>query len=303
MYAHRLWNRSPGQVRTGVMKFRPLGFGLLFGVLLLSLWKFLLSFQQEVDAAELRSLSNFQILHLPPKITPLWRLELQEALEGAPEVKLLDPSSLTAARKLLTSLPWVDPVSIQVERHLPDGIRMEFQPRKPRLLAHWRGKYVAISRKGITIPKGLPEEAYQGIAVVPLDDDVQLPPPGRRVAHPLIQEALACADEYYAIRRESGLDLIGMERMPGYPKSTPGVPPALSFFTRDGRRILWGRAEKTKGPLRIPLEQKARRLHVVLTDYPKLEGVSQVHLHTPLVRLFSEAGERLPLPSMPGLAE
>lgn len=285
------------------MKFRPLGFGLLFGLLLLSAWKFLLTFQQEVDAAELRPLSNYQVLALPQKITPLWQEELREALQNAPEVRLLDPSALVAARKLLTSLPWVDPLTIQVERTLPEGIRLEFQPRKPCLLAHWRGKYVAISRKGFTIPKGLPEESFQGIAIVPLDDDVQLPPPGRRVSHPLIQEAIACSDEYYAIRRESGLDLIGMERMPGYPKNTPGVPPALSFFTRDGRRLLWGRAETTKDPLRIPLEQKARRLHVVLTDYPGMAGLSQVHLHTQKVRLFSKSGEKLPLPSMPDLAE
>jgi hypothetical protein len=260
-------------------------------------------FGNRVDASEMRNLSNYRVESLPVDISSQWRQQLDQIWQAQGEVALLDPRSLSTTRSAINQLAWIDPLSVQVQLSLPDGIRVEFQPRRPMALVRWHGKNYAVSSKGFVIPDGLPPQALKPLPIILLEDDAQLPPAGKRVADPLVQSALHVCEEFLAVKSNFGLDLVGIERMPGYPRQSPGVPPALAFVTRNGKRILWGRSDNMRDPLAIPLDQKVRRLTVIVKDYPNLDELGQVHLHTSKVRLFSPSGDSMTLPSMPSIAD
>jgi len=285
------------------MSVRPLGILLSVVLIVGAGWSLAGFSESPIEATEMRSLAHFRVEALPVNLTPQWQAELKEALAAAPEVPLLDPASLQKARRALVALPWIDPISVEAELALPDGIRVSFEPRQPRLVILHQGERVVVSRKGFVIPDGLPEISFEDIAVLPVSQATRLPEPGRRVADPLVQAALRASDEYYELAGNGALKLVGLERMPGYPESSPGVPPALAFVTHDGRRIFWGRSANMRDPLGIPLAEKWNRLDVILHDYPGLRGLKEVHLHLPKVRLVGEQGNLMTLPSLPALVE
>ena len=266
-------------------------------------WSATNMFGDRLDAAELRDMANYRVDSLPVDLSAKWRKQLDQVLSAQGEVPLLDPNALSVARAAINQLPWIDPLSVQVALHLPDGIRVEFQPRRPLAMVRWQGQNHAVSAKGFIIPAGLPSKALAQMPLILLEDDASLPKPGKRIADPLVQSALLAHDEFRAIKKNFNLDLVAIERMPGYPRQSPGVAPALAFVTRDGKRILWGRSIYAADPLALSIDQKVRRLKIVMTDYPNLDGLGQVHLHTPKVRLFSPAGDLMPLDSMPEIAE
>ncbi len=251
-----------------------------------------------LEAARLRSLSHFRAEAWPDRLPAPWRAELERALSRAPAADLLDPSSLELARQLLAGVSWVAPDSIQVQLALPDGIELRYRPRRPLLAVLDHGRRVGVAEDLAVLPAGLPDDLLAMLAVVPLDPDASLPVAGRAVADPLVQEAVRAAPEFYALRDQLHLDLVGIERRPGYPRASPGVPPALAFRTRDGIRISWGRAVADRDPGGMPVERKILRLRAVLAEHPGLRGLENVEVDLPRVHLYGPDGGELPIPEV-----
>ena len=249
-----------------------------------------------VSAAERRSLARHQVLQLPVAIPQAWEQQLRQALSRGPEVRLIDADALEVARGLLLELPWVDPGSVEARLQLPDGVRVEFAPRRLALAVLIDGQRTALAEDGSVLPKGLSRGVLEALPVVPLPSGTRLPAPGRRVADPLVQEALSVLPELQAVEERTGLDLLAIERRPGYPSDSPGVAPALALVTRGGARIGWGRSWETVDPLGVPFEVKLRRLLRVLQRYPSLEGVSFADIDSPKVQVYDLVAAELPLP-------
>ncbi|HEX9793334.1 MAG TPA: hypothetical protein VGC54_05060 [Planctomycetota bacterium] len=254
----------------------------------------------EVHAGEgLRSLAEYRVEALPEELPPEWGALLASRLAGAPEVSLLDPRARGAARELIGSVPWIDPDSVHVELDHPHGLRVSFEPRRPRLRLFRQGVAIALlDPEGTVLPAGVPRHYLELMAGVHLDGDGVLPPPGRRVADALVQEALATLDEFYALRERTGLDLWSMARQSDFPASARAVAPPLSFLLGDGTVLEWGRSRAWRDPLlpALDVEQKTLRLEAVLAAHPGLQGVGRVVLDGPLLRVYGLRGEPLPAP-------
>ncbi|RMH01196.1 MAG: hypothetical protein D6702_12045 [Planctomycetota bacterium] len=275
----------------------PAAVGALL-LLLLAWWAVTLQ-HGGVEAGEVRSLSRYRIEKLPARLPEAWRHQLDQALAAAPAVRLLDPQAPAAAAAALRSLPWIDPDSVEARLQLPDGIAVDFRPRRLGVAVLCRGRYTVVALDGTVLPEGLPTASLAFLARVPLADPEALPEPGLRVADPLVQEALRAVYEFDAAREVLAGDLVAIERQPGYPPATPGVPPALAFVTRRGCRLHWGRSAASRDPFGVPAELKLRRLAAVLRFRPGLAGLAHVVLDGPRVRLYDQdGGEVLPPPEL-----
>lgn len=256
-------------------------------------WKGAFSLQ----AADVRrELSNYRLERMPAVPEEWWRA-LQARLDSAPSVSLLDPEAEEIVAELFRELPWIDAASVQVQRRMPEGFRVLFLPRQPDLLlTEGAALRAQLDADGTVIPPGLPEGELGALLCVPMDARMDLPAPGRRIADPLVHEALRAAPEAYALRRDFQLPIVRIERQPGYPADAPGVPPALSFVLADGRSIQWGRSEAAGATLTPPRAQKEARLAAVLARYPGLRGVQTLVLDRDHVRALDPQGAPLPLP-------
>lgn len=278
------------------MRRRALGFGLILALALLAWWAASLQ-GTGVQAGELRRLSWYRVERLPADLPAAWRAELEQALAAAPEVELLGPDALPAAARVLRGLSWVDPDSVATRLRLPEGIEIDFEPRVLGVAVLDRGRLVPLSRDGVVLSPGLPRELLALLAVVRAEEDGALPEVGRRVADPLLQEALRAVFEFDAVRTALNGDLVAIERQPGYPRGADGVPPALAFVTRGGCRLHWGRTAVSRDPGGIPAALKLDRLARVLAFRPALAGLRHVVLDGPRVHLVDAGGAELALPA------
>jgi len=250
----------------------------------------------EASAGLRRRLSDFRVERLPVALPEPWRREMAEVLARGPEISLLDPRAPALARELLLGVSWVDPASVQVDLQLPEGLRAVFRPRQVTYRVQREGRTAGVvSDAGVLLPEGYPEKWLLSVPAVPLTPGFELPPAGRKLADPLVRAALDARDEFYALRKETGLDLMRIEREEGFPPEAR-VPPPLSFVTAEGAEIFWGRPDAARDPLGVPLEVKARRLAAVLRAWPGLRGVGRVVLDRPLLRIFDDRGRPLALP-------
>ncbi|MFQ5748010.1 MAG: hypothetical protein ACE5H3_00970 [Planctomycetota bacterium] len=250
----------------------------------------------EASAGLRRRLSDFRVERLPVALPEPWRREMAAALARGSEISLLDPRAPALARELLLGVSWIDPATVQVELQLPEGLRAVFRPRQVTFRVQREGRTVGVvSDGGVLLPEGYPEKWLLSVPAVPQTPGFELPPPGRRLADPLVRSALNARDEFYALRRETGLDLMRIEREEGFPLEAR-VPPPLSFVTAGGAEIFWGHPEAARDPLGVPLEVKARRLAAVLRAWPGLRGVGRVVVDRPLLRILDDRGRPLALP-------
>lgn len=246
---------------------------------------------------EPRSLSTVRMDQLPEGLPPAWQAQFEAAFEDAPEMSLLDPAASALVRDRLATVAWIDPRSVRVQSALPDGLRVRYRPRTPRLVVTRNAAPVAVlAADGAVLPEGLPESWQTRYLQVPLEPGAVLPAPGDRVSDPLLQEALEVWEEAVTVAENTGLKIASIERQADYPQEAPGVPPALCFRLQDGREIDWGRAVRSRDPWGVPLERKVLRLRKVLKAYPELAGVHRLRLDHPLLRLYGPDGAELELP-------
>ncbi len=250
-----------------------------------------------------RDLSQLRFDQLPKNLPAAWQAQLSDAFVGAPEMSLMDPGAMDEVRDRLSRVAWIDPSSVRVASALPDGLRVKYRPRVPRLIVTSNAVPVGIlARDGTLLPEGIPDSLAVKYMKVPLEPGEVLPPIGGRVANALLQEALDVADEAYTLRTASGLQIASIERQSGYPLNAGGVPPALCFRLADGREIGWGRAESSDDPSGQSLARKVVRLREVLEAFPDLVGVHRIQLDYPELHLYGPDGVELPLPeSLRGL--
>lgn len=244
-----------------------------------------------------RDLSQLRFDQLPEGLPAAWQTQLSDAFAGAPEMSLMDPSAVDEVRDRLARVAWIDPASVRVASALPDGLRVKYRPRVPRLVVTSNAVPVGIlASDGTLLPEGIPDSWVAKYLQVPLEPGEALPPVGGRVSNALLQEALDVWDEAYTVRSASGLKIKSIERQSGYPVEAGGVPPALCFRLADGREIGWGRAEGSGDPWGQPLERKIVRLRKVLQAFPDLVGVHRLQLDYPELHLYGQDGAELPLP-------
>lgn len=252
-----------------------------------------------------RELSRMRHDRLPERLPAAWAAQLERAAALLPARALRDPDAIVRVRDCLLRLPWVDPQSVRVEPALPDGIRAVYRPRTPRLVAVRDGAPVALlASDGTVLPPGFDDALLARFLTAPLEEGLP-PEPGQRVSDPLLQEALSAALEAIWLRDTLGVPLVRIQRRHDFPRSAPGVPPALSFVCEDGRDVCWGwsgTSESVVAPppeARVALEVKAERMRRIVAAYPGLAGLSRVVVDRAVVRLSGPEGEELPLP--PGL--
>lgn len=252
---------------------------LFLGILGLLGWIFL-RFPLEARRAEERDLSRYQLLSLPADLPPHWQKELAEAVARAPRVQALSPAASLAARNVFAGLAWVDPTTLQVETALPLGFAVRFRIRQPVLqvarVGASSGSWSLVSAAGIVLPEG--HSLAHSASLPRLITPVPLPVGGRAAADPLLQEALALLPEYHEVVRITGLPLVALERMPGYPADAPGVPPAMAFVLANGTRIFWGRATEEGDPRDPGMRPKILRLQSLLQENPGLTDLNWVRL-------------------------
>ena len=242
-----------------------------------------------------RELAHYRV-ERRPAVPAAWWQTLEQRLQAAPPVSLLDPQREAIIASYLAELPWVDPASVVVQPRLPEGWRVLLRPRQPDLVLLRGGQFLAaLDGDGTVLPEGLPPTDLTELLALAVGAEFELPPAGRRVADPLLHEALAVAGEAYALRREFGLPIARLERQPGYPEDAPAVPPALNFVLADGRLLQWGRSAAAGATLTPALAEKHLRLRAVLAQYPDLAGVHTLILDRDPLRALDANGQPLPL--------
>lgn len=247
----------------------------------------------------LRSVASYRVERLPAELPEPWWELLQARLAEGPVVALEDPGAAERIRTWLLAVPWIRPDSLQVLPALPDGFQVRFRPRRPRLAVLRDGRRVAVlAADGTVLPPGVPEHYLALMAGVQVEPEVRVPPVGRRVADPLLQEALRCAEEFYRVREHTGLPLVAMRRREGYPVEAASVPPPITFVLEDGRHIQWGRNAGWQDPVLpgLTLERKVARLARILQVYPELRGVYRLTLDRARVQAWDDRARPLPLP-------
>ena len=166
------------------MRLTPI---LVLGILGLLGW-FFLRFPLEARRAEVRNLDHFRVLALPRGLPPAWRQELTLALAAAPQVSLLSPTALLAARNVFAGLAWLDPASLQVESTLPLGLAVRFRMRRPVLQVQHRHEgqlsWALVTADGTVLPSGHP--LASSTSLPRLISPVPLPVAGRVASDPLL---------------------------------------------------------------------------------------------------------------------
>ena len=137
---------------------------------------------------------------------------------------------------------------------------------------------------------------------VSLDPERELPAVGKRPADPVLQEAFRLWVEADTIADLAGLPIVAIQRRSDYFRDAVGIAPAMSFILLDGTEICWGRARDSADPAsvdsfgrKLTMERKTQRLKLVLAQYPLLRGVGRVVLDDPLVKVFDQRLDPLPL--------
>lgn len=244
-----------------------------------------------------------QVPKLPGGLPQAWAEEFDAVIADAPTLKMRDPKSLQVIRDYLTRVSWIDPASIEVALALPEGVRISYLPKLPRLvLAQGQEPRYVLAEDGTLLPDGLDLELLQDFLYVSIDGETQLPEVGGRCSDPVVQEAFRLWVEADTIEDLSGLPIVAIQRRSDYPRHATGIAPAMSFILHDGTEISWGRARDTPDPHSLDsqgrpltLERKAQRMVLVMQEYPELTGVSRLVLDDPLVKVFDEAMQPLPL--------
>ena len=252
---------------------------------------------------EVRALGAVRHDRVPQALPEAWLAGWEADARALPAAPIGSSEALALVRDCALRQAWLDPEALRVEPALPDGIRVVWRPRVPALAVVRRGEPVAvIASDGTVLPPGLEGALLDALLTVPWSAEMVLEP-GRRVASPLLQEALAARLEAKWVRDEAGLPVVGMRRQAGVPADPDGVPPPLDFVLADGRSLAWGWSaateERIRPPreVRVPPEEKARRLAVVLRAYPGLVGLSRVVLDRPRVHVYDVAGREVAPPN------
>lgn len=246
-----------------------------------------------------------QVPGIPGGLPTAWAEQFDAVIAEAPTMAMSDPRSLQVVRDLLTRVHWIDPTSIEVALALPEGVRVSYLPKMPRLvLAQGQEPRYALAEDGTLLPDGLDMDLLAGFFYVSIDADTQLPEVGRRCSDPVVQEAFRLWGEADSVMALAELPIASIQRRSDYPRHTPGMAPAMSFLLTDGTEICWGRAKDTPDPhsvdsqgRRLSMERKAQRLVLVLREYPQLQGVSRLVLDDPQVKAFDMNMQPLPLPA------
>ena len=243
-----------------------------------------------------------QVPSLPGGLPKAWAEEFDAVIAEAPTLKMRDPNSLQVVRDHLTRVSWIDPESIEVALALPEGVRITYLPKLPRLvLAVGQEPRYVLAEDGTLLPDGLDMELLKDFLYVSIDAETVLPEVGGRCSDPVVQEAFRLWVEADTIEDLSGLPIVAIQRRSDYPRDATGIAPAMSFILHDGTEISWGRARDTPDPHSLDsqgrplsLERKAQRMVLVMQEYPELTGVSRLVLDDPLVKAFDAAMQPLP---------
>ena len=257
-----------------------------------------------------RDLSQYrvdQVPRFPGGLPAAWGQLFDQVMTTAPKMRFGDPHIKEVVRDLFTQVSWVDPSSIEVEIVLPEGLRVAYRPKMPRLaLARGQTRVAALAEDGTVLPSGLSTTLLQQLLMVSLDPEDDLPLVGKRPRSPVVQEAFRLWVEADTIRELTELPIVAIQRRSDYPRHASGLAPAMSFLLKDGTEICWGRARDTVDPAsvdsygkKLTMERKAQRLALVLRTYPMLQGVSRVVLDDPLVKVFDAQMKTLLLPEIP----
>lgn len=252
---------------------------------------------------DLSQMQVHQVPGIPGGLPSAWAAEFDAVVAEAPTMAMSDPRSLGVVHDLLTRVTWIDPASIEVAMALPEGVRVSYLPKMPRLvLAQGQEPRHVLAEDGTLLPDGLDMDLLAGFFYVSLDADSELPEVGRRCSDPVVQEAFRLWTEADTLIDLTGLPIVAIQRRSDYPRHTPGMAPAMSFLLQDGTEICWGRAHGTPDPHStdsrgepLGLERKVQRLALVLKQFPNLNGVSRLVLDDPQVKVFDYDLNLLPL--------
>lgn len=240
-----------------------------------------------------RSIRDFQVRQLPQNLPDEWRDELSRRLNRLPDIPILDAKAEALLREAFSQVSWIRPETVDVQWQTPAGLNVIFEPRSPLLGVMKDGSRIAVtSRDGTILPPGLPAEVQDKLLIVLVDHEMEVPAPGRRMADPLVQEAIRAAPEIYALRHQTQLPIQRLLRQHEYPIAAVGIPPPLSLQLQDGKEIYWGRAEQSRDPLSPNLTTKVVRLEAVLEEYPRLDGLRRVVLDRPRLHLYGLQGTK-----------
>jgi len=258
----------------------------LVGVLLCAAAGWWLVQSQSVEASDVqRSLADSRLDQLPwglPALPAAWQDELDQAVARAPRVSLLDATAPALAAEVLRGVHWVDPLSVHASLVMPDGIRVEFEPRKARFLLVQGNRPVGVlAHDGTRLPPGLPVETRKQLLQVELGLADQIPAAGRRVASPIAQEALRAWDEILKFEEASGLRVRRVKARSAYRGAVSSVTPPLTFELADGREIEWGRSQASRDPHTPSVTEKMAWLGAAVRQYPGLERVQVIALDHP----------------------
>jgi hypothetical protein len=256
-------------------------------------------------ARELDAFRLDQVPEYPGGLPLAWAREFDRAMVAAPAVEPGAPGALDQVRAAFLDVTWIHPGSVVVESALPEGFRVRYTPRTPRLVLTRGERPVAVvSADGVVLPEGLSEAQMAGLLRTPLEGVAELPAAGKRPADPAVQEAMRLWAEADTIRDLMGLPIVAIARQSRYPATADKVAPAMSFILSDGTEICWGRSEGTQDHYSadslgrpLTMERKLLRLKAVWEAHPDLRGLGRVVLDWPQVRLFDERDQALPVPA------
>jgi hypothetical protein len=238
-----------------------------------------------LEASDLkRNLSDFRLERGPfgQDLPPAWQAELEQTIAQAPEVSLLDPAAPALAAEVLRKVSWIDPDSVFAQLKMPEGLQVEFLPRRARFLMIVGGRPTAVlASDGVVLPDGLPASLKSGLMQLAIPAGDRLPLPGHKISSPLALEALRAWAEIVQMEELSHLVVHRIQIKNNYTNAVRSVVPPLSLILSDGREIEFGRSDASRDPLTPGLDVKMARLGSVLRQYPGLKGVQVVSLDHP----------------------
>lgn len=252
---------------------RLLRFALLAAIPVLAPW--LYRQLPKLESREEYRLALDKVVIDPAPVAPIPTTlfeQVQKRAELPDELSVLDRELPKRLAEAFSLHPWIARV-VEVRNEYPAAVRVSVEYRKPVALVHVSNGYYAVDKDGILLPpqdfsKTDAEEyiAVKGIASTPQNAA------GQRWDDPAVTAAARLAD--LLAPKWKQLQVATIVAPKDVPALTDDDTLQFDLLTKNGSRILWGRAPGTQHPGELTPSQKLGRLNKYLAEFGSFDRPS-----------------------------
>ncbi len=206
-----------------------------------------------------------------------------------PPVNIMKQDALEEIQRRYESSPWVRRVN-RVERRGHESVKVKAELRRPAAaVSDRKGRWYLVDRYGVRLPGTYTSPPSSFGTVFRISGFAGSPPaPGEQWDARPVPAASSLAYRLLNSGIHKKLEVTRIE-INGSRNDWEKGRGELVFHTRSNVQVVWGRAERQRGPWEPDAARKLRNLRLVLRGAPDLTGLEQVKLQydDPVISLKS----------------